>query len=429
MFPSKNQRNQFNQRNLRFRRLQPAFTLIELLVVIAIIGLLATLSVIALNNARAKSRDAKRLADAKQFQTAMELYFNAAGRYPSNAEFQSGKIEYNTGNGTTTYMQVIPSAPTPADGTCDDTANTYSYNAPADGSTYSISFCVAQASPDLGGGELTVWSGGISGGNGGNGGGGGGNIVACSAATTAGSTCSYGGKNYRTVLIGGQTWMKDNLNIGTFIGSGNSTSGYDGNPGTSDDCVVDSNSGYMSCQGANGFQKYCYSNDIANCDINGGLYEWTEAMGFPAECNNADFGYGYSNCGTATTYTIETTNHQGICPTGWHVPSLSDLDTLAQEADTNNSCTIYNNCYSAGDKLKTSSWEGGDNYGFSMLPAGEGTGDGNYSSVGSSAYLWTASPYTNTDGAFSAVLYSGDPGIYGEWNYRSFGFSVRCVKN
>ena len=55
-------------------RKQRGFTLIELLVVIAIIGLLSTLAVVALNNARMKSRDAKRVSDVKQIQTALELY-------------------------------------------------------------------------------------------------------------------------------------------------------------------------------------------------------------------------------------------------------------------------------------------------------------------------------------------------------------------
>jgi prepilin-type N-terminal cleavage/methylation domain-containing protein len=58
------------------------FTLIELLVVIAIIGLLSTLAVVALNNAREKARDAKRVADIKQIQTALELFNTETGAYP-----------------------------------------------------------------------------------------------------------------------------------------------------------------------------------------------------------------------------------------------------------------------------------------------------------------------------------------------------------
>ena len=61
------------------------FTLIELLVVIAIIGLLASIVLASLNSARKKSRDARRLADLKQLQNALELYANDnSGNYPSS---------------------------------------------------------------------------------------------------------------------------------------------------------------------------------------------------------------------------------------------------------------------------------------------------------------------------------------------------------
>jgi prepilin-type N-terminal cleavage/methylation domain-containing protein len=52
------------------------FTLIELLVVIAIISLLASLAVAALRNARVKARDTKRIADIRQLQTALDLYYD-----------------------------------------------------------------------------------------------------------------------------------------------------------------------------------------------------------------------------------------------------------------------------------------------------------------------------------------------------------------
>ncbi len=117
---------------------QKGFTLIELLVVIAIIGLLSTLAVVALNNARQKSRDAKRVADAKQIQTALEMYFNECSAYPSQlagpllttSQAVSGECRSGGSNPTTfgKYMAQIPTAPTPADGPCNATTdNPYRY--------------------------------------------------------------------------------------------------------------------------------------------------------------------------------------------------------------------------------------------------------------------------------------------------------------
>ncbi len=64
------------------QKFQAGFTLVELLVVIAIIGLLATIGVVSLNSARAKARDAKRIAQVTQIGKVLELYLAAKNEYP-----------------------------------------------------------------------------------------------------------------------------------------------------------------------------------------------------------------------------------------------------------------------------------------------------------------------------------------------------------
>lgn len=95
------------------------FTLIELLVVIAIIGILASIVLASLNTARVKSRNARRIADLKQIQLALELYFDGnSSVYPAALSSLAP-----------TYIPVVPTDPLAS------AAYSYAYY-PATNSTY-----------------------------------------------------------------------------------------------------------------------------------------------------------------------------------------------------------------------------------------------------------------------------------------------------
>ncbi|HUC94569.1 MAG TPA: prepilin-type N-terminal cleavage/methylation domain-containing protein [Candidatus Saccharimonadales bacterium] len=131
-----------------------AFTLIELLVVISIIGILATLVAANLNSARSRARDAERKSDLKNIQTALRLFYNDFGKYPSSDT--SNQIvacgSSYPGNvyscplvaggpwavGSTTYMQVFPQDPLPP-----YLSYTYIWK---DGDSYELDACLENAS-------------------------------------------------------------------------------------------------------------------------------------------------------------------------------------------------------------------------------------------------------------------------------------------
>jgi general secretion pathway protein G len=151
------------------KRTQSGFTLIELLVVIAIIGLLSTLAVVALNSARQRSRDAKRVSDIRQIQTALELAYSEVNSYPVAATAITlgdaghkvlcnvpvagvGTPVFQTsttvaGTCTTVYMGLVPANPLPKAPGLAAVYDNYSYASTATG--YSLTFGLEGATGQL----------------------------------------------------------------------------------------------------------------------------------------------------------------------------------------------------------------------------------------------------------------------------------------
>ena len=187
-------------------------------------------------------------------------------------------------------------------------------------------------------------------------------------------TVTYEGKTYNTVLIGSQCWLKENLDVGTMIQSSQNQT----------------NNGVI--------EKYCYDNDPNNCNTYGGLYQWNEAMQYST-----------------------TPGVRGICPPGWHIPTLAEFQTLAT--------TVGND----GNALKavgqgSGGGAGTNTSGFSALLSGYRNTNGSFGDLGIHTFFWSSTEYSST-GAYIPVLTSYDSRIDLSYGLKEGGFSVRCLKD
>jgi len=190
------------------------------------------------------------------------------------------------------------------------------------------------------------------------------------------SKVNYGGKHYNTVLIGNQCWLKENLDIGTMVqGSSNQL----------DNGIL---------------EKYCYNNDPNNCNTYGGLYQWNEAMKY-----------------------VTTIGTQGICPPGWHIPTLAEFQILSSTVGG-----VGN-----GNALKAIGQGGGEGAGtntsgFSALLAGYRLNNGNFNQLGFDTYFRCSTEYNSTN-AYYLELYYNFNYIFLNFHEKDYGYSVRCLKD
>ena len=201
------------------------------------------------------------------------------------------------------------------------------------------------------------------------------------------------GQTYKTVTIGTQTWMAENLNYA-----------YTSVPYNYEGSTSDSTS-------------WCYSNATANCTKYGRLYTWAAAMDSVGTWSTNGKGCGYGKT-CSPTYPV-----RGVCPEGWHLPTQTEWNTLF---------TAVGGQSTAGKMLKsTSGWNSSDNgtdaYSFSALPAGYRYSSGNFILEGSYASFWSSSE-SYSRGAYRMALDYNDNAFL-DGDYKDLGFLVRCVKD
>jgi len=225
--------------------------------------------------------------------------------------------------------------------------------------------------------------------------------------------------NYKIVEIGSQVWMAENSNYAV---EGSRCYGE---------------GGLVYNAGTRAYDTTLSSSEIqANCAQYGRLYDWAMAMALPSKCNGV-ISTSDADCAIGTP-------HQGICPSGWHIPSNADWDKLFRFVDGTSDTSGMSSPYdspTAGGRLKAASgWHDDDGegesegngavtYGFAALPGGYGSSADHFSDAGYSGVWWSSSEY-DAYYAYRRYMYHYYEDAY--WDHVNKGyhlFSVRCVKN
>lgn len=110
---------------------QKGFTLIELLVVVAIIGLLTSIVSFALNNARSKGRDARRLTDMQQVKSGLDIYYSNGTGYAPTADWNTAQSSLGQLSCASTPTLRVPQDP------LNQPSTGYVYTYTAGGNSYS----------------------------------------------------------------------------------------------------------------------------------------------------------------------------------------------------------------------------------------------------------------------------------------------------
>lgn len=198
---------------------------------------------------------------------------------------------------------------------------------------------------------------------------------------TVGSLNDIDNNTYKTIIIGSQVWVCENLK----------TTKY--NDGTLIANLTNNTTWINASSGA-----YCwYNNNISFKATYGALYNW---------------------------YAVNTNK---LCPIGWHVPNNDDWVKLINNIGGAN----------AGLIMKSSSgWYGGgngtDNFGFKVLPSGERYGSGDFFNEGGMSEFWSSSEDNNQLGSNLGFSYWSTSINWSNYNYKGYkvnGYSVRCLKN